>query len=484
MKYTYPLLLVGIALLFSCSKTVEERSSKDYLSAYLNGNKTALIFGKIDVDQLLNKADYKSIPKANVILTQELGQYKNALELEQGIHFVVEGPFSEHGPNQAIAFAKVKNADSLANKIGSLGLMLKESGGMRYAQDNEMSIGIQEHLALIIVREGKYDPKAVLEEAFKKCTGDLSTGKNEKVLAQKGDFIFGINMENSFANATELLKKMDARMTKEISALVSDSYLMGSLNFEKGQAVLVTENLFSDALNKRMFLNADPQQSILTKLGSGKAWAGISANFDIKKMESFVKDFSPEIQHQINQSMAQLSLLSFNGNANSISSVWNGQFGMVMVGEVVKGGGMVPEVNFNLGLGTEGASVSKSVANMFAKMEANGKVDYNGIRFDLKETDIFGTTAKASQTNEKLKIPSFADNYGKAGFSAFLDFSSMDLKEMYLDQEAKGLYALKNMTLEIDNQRSRLVLQGKDSSTNFLKQLIEVYIHEIEAEIN
>lgn len=52
-----------------------------------------------------------------------------------------------------LAFAKVKNMDSLASKVSSLGLMLQDDGDLKFVQDNDVSIGIKEHLAIFITKK-------------------------------------------------------------------------------------------------------------------------------------------------------------------------------------------------------------------------------------------------------------------------------------------------------------------------------------------
>ena len=484
MKYTLPFLVFGLILFSSCSKSAQDKTSKDYLSAYLNGNDQAIVFGKVDLDKILEKADYKSIPKVNVLLNEELVKYRNALDLEQGIHFALEGPFDDRGElAQGMAIAKVKNADSLASKITSLGLLMEESGDMRYTQDNEMMIGIKDHLALFVVKKGTHDVKSSLEAAFTKCEGDPAGGKIEQALDQTGDITFGINLESSYRNTPQITEMLDDSKKKELEALVTDSYIMMAIQFGTGEAVITSKNLFSDALANRMFLEEDPQQKVISKLGLGKAWAGISVNMDSKKMENFVKDFSPEMQREIEKMSSQLTLFSFTPNKNQLASLWNGKLGLAMVGEMVQGGGMVPELNFSLGLGSEGSKIAKKLASTVNK-NIDGKIEFNGIQFTLKDKEVSGTTIKDNSGKSKLKIPGFANDFGKKGLSGFVNFSGLDVKSLDLDDEAKAINALKSLYFEVDNKGSKLVLKAKKSSTNILKQIVNVYMSDVEARVN
>ena len=63
-------LLLALIILISCSKSNENKNAKEILSSYLKDNKEVLAFGKVDIKSILQKADYKSVPKVNVLLIE------------------------------------------------------------------------------------------------------------------------------------------------------------------------------------------------------------------------------------------------------------------------------------------------------------------------------------------------------------------------------------------------------------------------------
>jgi len=166
-------LITAMFIAISCSKDSKNKTASEFLSSYMKDNKNVVVFGKMDMKSILEKADYKNIPKVSVLLNSEMKDYENSVDLSQGINFALEGPFEKDGtPSRLVAFVRVKNADSLASKIGSLGMMMEKSGDMKFSQDNDVSIGIKENLAIVVVRSGKYDGKEELDAAFKKCEND------------------------------------------------------------------------------------------------------------------------------------------------------------------------------------------------------------------------------------------------------------------------------------------------------------------------
>lgn len=473
---------LSLILLSSCSKEVKDRSVSDYLAAYLNGNKKAVIFGRAQLAQIMEKANYQSIPKVNVLLKNEMQQYKNALELEQGIAFVVEGPIDERGKEMcAISFARIKNSDSLANKISSQGLMLQKSGEMQFAKDHDMAIGMKENLAVFVVRDGDFDAKSILEGVFTKCAGEMMEGKVEEILEQEADVCFGVSLENTFENTKDLNSRLSDAKRSELMKLAKDSYLKGGVHFEKGQARLLTENLLSDELMKRMCFREDASGNLSQKLGSGKAWAGISLNMDSKKMEEFIKDFSPELQEEMDRASQQISMMTFSAKTNSISQLWDGRLGLVMVGEMMGGGAVVPEINFNFGLGKSGKEIADKMKGMIPADKSDGNsLVFNGMKITIDDHEIKGTSVKTSGSG-KLELPSFASNFGKTGISFFVNLKGMNMED--IDDDAAALKAMKYIYMEGGNKGMSLTLKGKNDSENILKQIVDVYVNQMENKV-
>ena len=52
-----------------------------------------------------------------------------------------------------------------------------------------------------------------------------------------------------------------------------------------------------------------------------------------------------------------------------------------------------------------------------------------------------------------------------------------------LDDELKFIYAIKNVSFDGDNEKIRIVIKGKNSEDNILKQMADVYLKDIKEKI-
>lgn len=486
MRIKQIIALAFIAIfIFSCSSDIKDRTSKELLLAYLKDNKDVFVFGRVDVKAILEKTDYRNIPKVNVLLIEEMKQYESALALDQGVHFAIEGSIDQANSEAiGLGFVKVKNADSLANKIGSLGLMMSDVKGMKFVQNNDVSIGIKDEMAIFYTKSGKYNGKAALEKAFKKCGEDLASGKAEEILNQPGDILAAINYENIINSGEKMMANLSKAKVKEIKALMADSYYYGTISFEKGQAVLEAKSMLSAEMMNRMMMKDDPSASILQKLGKGKARFGFAMNMDVVKYDNFINDFYPEAMNQLSQMNFQLQMTLATLGDKPFSALLNGKLGAVLVGDAISDGSFVPEVNFHLGLGNKGKVLSEMLGafTMGQKPDADGFVSMNGMAIKVNEQEITGHSEKTANY-DKLVIPAFAENFGKKGVTGFIDLDGLDLKSLDLDEGAKFIYAIKNIYFEGGNEGFKMVIKGKKDQDNILKQMVDVYVDDIKQKI-
>ena len=94
----FGIFILTLALI-SCGGNNDGRPVQDYLSAFLNGNEKIVAFGKADLNTILNKSEYKKIPKFGLVISKELESYKKSLNTETPIFFALEGPFLEEKYN-------------------------------------------------------------------------------------------------------------------------------------------------------------------------------------------------------------------------------------------------------------------------------------------------------------------------------------------------------------------------------------------------
>ncbi|MBI2259717.1 MAG: hypothetical protein HYU67_12585 [Flavobacteriia bacterium] len=474
-------LSVLVTFIFSCSSKSSNSLDNSTL-AYLNGNSNALVFGKIDLEGILNKTSYKEIPKMGVLIVEELKKFKGALDLSQKINFVLEGPFEENNPKRGLLFSKIKNEDSLKNKILSMGYSLQKRGNLQFFQDKEVALGFQDDLLVLFTQKGEYQAKTIFPEIFKSCKKDPITGKTEKILSEKGDIIIGVNYENLYKSS--VTGSINKEKQEEFKRMMEDSYTSIQWFFENGYAQMNIQNLFSDAWLKRLTLTSDASGEILKKLGKGKANIGLSILMDTDKLQSIVDDYaSNSIDDFSNSSFEFGGLLSSFGN-KPFSGIWNGKLGLVQVGDVKTDGSFIPEINFFMGLGHKGKTLIDFVKAFMPGTVQNpdGTITSNGMNFTLNEKEISGSTKK-NNSYSTLEIPNFAKGFGTKGIQFFADFDKLDIKSLELEDNQKFIYAIKNIHFEMDNEKGKLIINGKNASQNILKQMIDVYVDDIKDKI-
>lgn len=75
MKKIFGFFILTLVLI-SCGGNKDGRPVQDYLSAFLNSNEKIVAFGKADLNTILNKTEYKKIPKFGLVISKELESYK------------------------------------------------------------------------------------------------------------------------------------------------------------------------------------------------------------------------------------------------------------------------------------------------------------------------------------------------------------------------------------------------------------------------
>lgn len=351
---------------------------------------------------------------------------------------------------------------------------MEDAGDMKFYADGDVAIGALGNLAILITKKEEYDGKALLTEAFKKTKGSVSGGKTDKLLDKKGDLILNVSLQNLYGTSNTDLSKLDEIKQQELKALMNDSYLHASLNFEKGRMVFSTENMFSDALQKRMFFREDDQAKIVGKLRKGKARAGFALNLDMEKIENFIDDFAPEFKNKIISERTEFALAAMVLGDGPLAKVFSGTAGIVAVSEPSEMTGIIPEFNFNVGVGKQGRSIMELVAA--AKL--------SGFNYTVTDTDLTGNSPNAGIGTTTLMIPGCGKDFGREGITGFIDLEGLDTESFGLPRAWKSIYLVKNITIKVTNKGSEIVINTVDENKNILKQAIDLYLRDIEKAIS
>lgn len=485
--FYFSLVFIGFSL-FSCSNDSKNESVETYVSSFIKSNSSIVAFGKVDVNTMLSKADYEAVPKLGKILRIEKDRLERSLNLNTPLHFALEAPFDKNGnPKAFYAFAEVVNTDSLADRLGSSGLFVEQEGDFQFAVDGDLTIGFQDKIAVVISKKEKYDGKEAVKALLASLSSDRMGGKVDQILKIKDDVVSGVSLERLFATSNTELSKLDESKQNELKNMVNDSYMQAQISFSKGQISVETKNLFSTALANRMFFENKENNQLLSKLGRGKARFGLAMQLEVPKMESFMDDFLADAKRKLLGANAQVQFATMTMGKNPISSLFSGEFGAVLVGDLLKDGSITPEINFHVGLGAKGKTIS-DLANSFFTMggsvaSSNGAFSYQGMDFVITEKEITGNTKNAGAGVSNLVLPQVASDFGSKGISGFVNFEGLNMKSFGFNGGSKVLEIIKNANLEVDNKGMKLIIRTTNSTENVLRQVVQLYVKDIEKKV-
>ncbi|HIP32984.1 MAG TPA: hypothetical protein EYG86_09495 [Crocinitomicaceae bacterium] len=472
-----------VALLFasltSCDSGDGTKNAKDALSSFLNENDNVVAFGNAQLKDILNKADYANIPKAGKLLGSEMSSLEKMIDFDTPVYYALEGPFEKgEGPASTYGFLQLKDNEAFVDELTKRGFDVVKKGDIQFTEDGDFALGFIEDIAIFVISNRDEDSEKMIADAFKKIKGEMSGGKVDEILDQEGDMILGMNVASLYNTSNTDLSKLSKVKQEELKEMVEDSYVQTVFKFEDGAGIIETKNFFSKTLESKMFFNSDNSAPLLAKLGSGTPRLGISINLDMKKMQSFMDDYSPETMDNLAKSMGPMvqGALMFSGK-DGLASLFNGQLGAVMVGDVGDGEGMIPDFNAFVGMTKKG----QDLASMMGEMDlgfGEFKTDKDGL--SLRS----GSDTKMNGASKGLNLPLGAENFGKSGVSFFVNLDGVDLDEFELEGGSNVLKVVKYITFDYDENGGRLYIKAKKGQENVLKQAMDVLIDEFASEIS
>ena len=467
-------LFATLALLIaSCSneETLEKREIEDYVSAVMNGNEEVFAFGSVSLKKIMDKTDYKNEKMIEGLISGEINNLNRVLSIDSPVHFILEGPVNEKGkPQRILLFVKVKDADELEKELKQQrSFLVEKTNGIRYAEDDEFIIAFRNDLAIAIVHQGKYDTKKIVNEVFKKSTGKVSGGKIDEMIKVKGDFVASVSMEGLYGTSSTDLDMLSDSDQKKIETMVKGSFVQSVLNFEKGGMSIETKNYFSKEMKELMFFKSNDSSDLANKLarGDGKVIGVVSINLDVKKMEKFYATYAPNIMEKMGFNMDKMGgLFKYLGTGNLMSSVLNGEAGMIAIGKEIDGRFEVGSRSY-LSTSEAGQKVFSLVRN---EIELEEGMEVNYINGGLEAiAPYMGTSTAMLNSDAKLKMSKGSEKFGKTGFFMFIDFNAISRIDMGpFQSSAIGL--LDYATVEMDNNGAKLFIKTKNSKDNILKQ--------------
>ena len=461
---TIAFVLVAIT---SCSGSDPDgRDPKEAVSAFINNNDAVVGFGNVSLKGVLTKADYKNVPMIGKLMGTEIATLERLIDIESPVYYALEGPFDKDGsPAVSYVFIRVKNADSLVAELTSRGFDVNEKEDIRITQDGDFALGIKKNLAIALTKKGDFDAEKLIKEAFKKTDGDLSGGQVDAILNETGDVVLGMSIASLYGTSETDLSDLSKDKQNEIKDLVADSYVQTIIKFEEGAAIIETKNFFSAELKKHMFFVADKNAPVLAKLGAGNPRLGLAVNIDVKKMQGFMDEYSPETMKDLIGAMGGPAQMAFMmAGKDGLAGLFNGKIGVVALGNPTPEGGWEPDFNFFVGLGPKGHDLGSSVKEMLSYSMQNVYLDNDGISG-------FTNAKYAPSGSNRINLPNGCEKFGQSGISAFMNFEGFNFDDLDLEGGQNVLRVVKYATFDYNDNGGRLYIKAKEGKEMFLNKL-------------
>ncbi len=478
-KFNSILKITALALLtvfLTACGSSNSGTAKDAISSFLGQNENVMAFGNADLKSVLSKADYKNIPKLGKLLGSEFEILEKVIDFSSPMYYAIEGPLDSNGnPEATYAFITIKDNEKFIDELTSRGFDVNKTGDLSYSEDGDFAIGMKNNIAIVVIQKKEFNAEKLMVDTFEKSEGDLCGGKTDEILAQTGDFVFGMNVASVYSSSNTELEKLSAEKKKSLKELVKDSYIQTVVKFEDGAAIIETKNHFSDALKAKMFFNSDTKAPVLRKLGKGNARVGLSTNIDMKKLQALMDEYSPGAISDLLGTLGRDAQMALMFTGSDLSKVFTGELGVVMLGDLGANGSMIPAFNVFLGLEKQGKELGEMAAGMVPSV-AESKVDSDGFKIY--------SSAEYASNNGGLKLPTGCENFGKSGINAFVNLDGVNFDDFDLEGGANVIRVIKYITFEYNNEGGKIYIKAKEGKENILKQAMKVMVKELESEIN
>lgn len=467
------IVLSGILFLTGCSSTTNNRSLNENFSAFLNENPSIISFGLTKVNSILDKTNYQSESKIKAFLNEPLSQLKSSVNLDQ-VYYAIEGPIVNENPKAVYLFLEVKNSDSLKANLTENGFTVNKTKSFNYVGDGDMHLAFDEKLVTVLIQADVQDEQKALLAIREKLNNDLSEGSTAEIINRSDDIVFGVNLENLYKTSSTDLAALPKDKQAKLESMLKDAFVESGLSFKDGAIVYEVENHFNQELKNTLFLNKDSKAQILNKLGKGHPMAGLSLNLDPKKLQSFLDEFAPNAMRDLSDNVGGTFSMAMTLANNDISKLIDGRVGLLAFGDSSTfSTGVIPEVNFFVGLAGHGKTFGESIKELIASSFEVVKLTDNGIS-GFTSTKYDGQSINLSKSLEK---------FGKNSFNLFIDFSQVDFKQIDLEGEAEFLELINYVSIDYGIEGGKLLIKAKNGKENALEQVFQKALKLFEDEL-
>ena len=477
-----PLLLIS---LFACnSDSNDEKATANALTAkfsnFVGANEKILAFGHMNMFQMLEKSAYKDNSLIKAIIDPLISKMA-ALDKKSPIYFAVELNEMNIAPvnieeiinNQEFdakgyvyAFIAVSNKNEIKKQLEQEGrLRFKSSDGIDYAQENNATIALQNDYLMLMVdlNDNNQVDISQVKDAIKTMENGKSTDIVNKIMTSTTDFMLTYDMGKSVSTLMKGLN-ISNKESQQLEADLKGCFNTTNINFENGKVILTTENILSPSMSKWRVTKQDTKE-IASTLGTGSPTAAIAMNLDIDQIQKIMDNYLKTSLDELQSKLSDNELIEFDRiKKEGISTIFNGRFGIAAF-FTSDGYGMIPNVNFQLGVG-----------NMLLEMikEPLEMAKSNGLTLENKNNILYGYFGPQNTSRTgSLTLPKGAEDFGNYPINGFVDIQKLPVSELGLpDPAMKIISKLSLLKFHVQGDKFTLEIQFKDASQNSLTQII------------
>lgn len=485
----FTILLTLTIVLASCGSKIEQGSLEGRVAALAENHENVFVIMSVDLDKIITKSGVfdGAVPEQFVATAKPFKEALYAsINLEKPLYALVEGPMKRDAPEHVIVLFEVKDATKLKAEFKDMNVQFTGDDKFSTANRDEMGIALIENkIGMMIINVSGAEVSAQQLKQYADNSGKVSKDKllAEKIM-ERADMTFVTMLDRVYGVIPENeAMSLEAMATMKENA--KGSYFLAKMNFNEGQAEMNVDYTFGEGMQKYLpAFSGAPSNAALSALGSGSPIFAMAMNMDFKKMVNNIYENIPaKDRAEIDQALAMV------GGKDKVADMFTGEFALAAYSQSEQFDPL-----FNAFLGLNDASYLKTLVTGFGPMagmrtaedgtyifgdDARMKLDDKSMVFS---SDVEGFDELINGKKGQLIVPKGVE-FGKTGFSMFVDFSKLDPKDFPRDARM-FVEALSYMSVNGDDNGMKAILKAKSSDKNILRQLVEMGMESMNTTFN
>lgn len=475
-------------VLVACGSKVEKGSLEGRVVALTENKEQVFLISSIDLDAIISKsgAFEGALPEqyASTAKPYKEALY-NSVNLEKSVFILLEGPVERDSPKRFTLLFEVKDPAAMKKEFKEVGLNLEGSDKLSTALNREAGLALVDNkIGMLVTNTDRNEMTAELLKEYVKVS-EKKSENNElaEAIITKAD-VTGVALLDRLYGAMNISDVSEGTVQK-MKDMSKDSYIVGTINFSKGQVDMEIKNYWGENMKKYLPVYTSPVSSeAISSLGKGAPIFALAMNMDFKKM---IDNIYINLEESEKNDVDQAFMMA--GGKEKVSNMFTGEMAFAAYKGVTDS-----DPIFNGFIGLNDAEYLKNLVNGFGPMAGMTTGDDGVYTFgsDAKmkldnKSMIFSTSVEEfdqllSAGGNKIEAPQGVD-FGKHPISMFVDFTKLDPKDFPSDTKM-FINELSYFSVAGDDNGVKAVLKSKNAEKNILQQLIELGVESINAKVD